>query len=385
MPTEPPDDNLIAAAEAAASWAHARRAKWTDRPLPRPVAAPAADEPFEFEFEPQPPSAPPPPRPSPPAATPATSPSRVTFEPHVEFEPQVTFEPQVAFEAPPPAAVAPPPPPAPRPVRKLPALGEPIKRWAPRVAAAAALIGAAAAIAPYATNALSNMKARATAPPERKPEPAPAAPPKPMGTLSVSTTPPGAQVTVDGKPRGVTPLELTDVSPGKHEVGLKSDAGSVRRTITMAAGTTVTIDEAIFAGWVAVYSPFEVTISEGGRVLRPDERNQVMVAPGVHDLRFVNTALGFDISRQIEVKPGENATVRLTPEPSKVSVTATDAAEVFVDGTRIGETPLTNAPVALGTHEIVVRRTADGTERRSTVTVGVAPFALHVDFSRPGN
>lgn len=385
MPTEPPDDNLIAAAEAAASWAHARRAKWTDRPLPRPVEAPAADEPFEFEFEPQPTSAPPAPRPAPPAARPDIAPARVTFEPHVEFEPEVAFEPQVAFEAPPPPAVAAPPPPAPRPVRTMPALGEPIKRWAPRVAAAAALIGAAAAIAPYALSALSNIKARATAVPERKPEPAPEAPRKPMGTLNVSTTPPGAQVTVDGKPRGVTPLELTDVSPGKHEVALKSDSGSVRRTITIAAGKTVTIEEAIFAGWVAVYSPFEVTISEGGRVLRPDERNQVMVPPGVHDLRFVNNALGFDISRQIEVKPGESATVRLTPEPSKLNVTATDAAEVFVDGTRIGETPLTNAPVPLGTHEILVRRTADGAERRSTVTVGVAPFALHVDFSRPGD
>jgi len=389
VPIEPqPDDNLIAAAEAAASWAHARRAKWTDRPLPRAVEAPAADEPFEFEFEEQP-APPPPPSPAPPAPQPVTAPARVTFEPHVEFEPEVTFppevkfEPQIAFE--PPAAVAPPPPPAPRPARKMPAIGEPIKRWAPRVAAAAALIGAAAAIAPYAMSALSNMKTRATAVPERKPEPAPVAPRKPMGTLSVTTTPPGAQVTVDGKPRGVTPLELTDVSPGKHEVALKSDAGSVRRTITIAAGKTVTIEEAIFAGWVAVYSPFEVTISEGGRVLRPDDRNQVMVPPGVHDLRFVNNALGFDISRQIEVKPGESATVRLTPEPSKLNVTATDAAEVFVDGTRIGETPLTNAPVPLGTHEILVRRTSDGAERRSTVTVGVAPFALHVDFSRPGD
>jgi hypothetical protein len=389
VPIEPePDDHLIAAAEAAASWARARRAKWTDRPLPTAVETVPADEPFEFEFEGQPAPAPAaPPRPSPPPVKPDLPRAPVTFEPHVEFEPEVRFEPQVAFEAPAPQPVTPPRPPAPAPkrVRKMPALGEPIKRWAPRIAAAAALLGGAAAIAPYAMSALSNMRSRATAVPERKPEPAPAAPRRPVGTLSVTTTPPGAQVTIDGKPRGVTPLELTDVSPGKHEVALKSDSGSVRRTVTMAAGKTVTIDEAIFAGWVAVYSPFEVTISEGGRVLRPDDRNQVMMSPGAHDLRFVNNALGFDSSRQIEVKPGEGATVRLTPEPSKLSVTATDAAEVFVDGTRIGEVPLTNAAVALGTHEIVVRRTADGAERRSTITVGVAPFALHVDFSRPGN
>ena len=388
MPIEPePDDHLIAAAEAAASWARARRAKWTDRPLPKAVETASADEAFEFEFEGQPTPPPPaPPRPVPPPVKPDLPRAPVTFEPQVEFEPEVRFEPQVAFEpaAAPPVTPSRPQAPAPARARTMPALGEPIKRWAPRIAAAAALVGGAAAIAPYAMSALSNMKSRATAIPEKKPETAPAAPRKPMGTLSVTTTPPGAQVTVDGKARGVTPLELTDVSPGKHEVALKSDSGSVRRTITMAAGKTVTIDEAIFAGWVAVYSPFEVTISEGGRVLRPDDRNQVMMAPGAHDLRFVNNALGFDISRQIEVKPGEGATVRLTPEPSKLNVTATDAAEVFVDGARIGEVPLTNAPVALGTHEIVVRRTADGAERRSTITVGVAPVALHVDFSRPG-
>jgi len=386
VPIEPePDYHLIAAAEAAASWARARRAKWTDRPLPKAVETAPADEPFEFEFEGQPAPAPAaPPRPVPPPVKPNLPRPPLTFEPQVEFEPEVRFEPQVAFEAPP---VAPPRPPAPPParVRKMPAVGEPIKRWVPRIAAAAAVIGGAAAIAPYVKSALSNVTSRPAAVPQKKPEPAPAAPRRSMGTLSVTTTPPGAQVTIDGKPRGVTPLELTDVSPGKHEVALKSDAGSVRRTVTLAAGKTVTIDEAIFSGWVAVYSPFEVTISEGGRVLRPDDRNQVMMEPGTHDLRFVNNALGFDISRQIEVKPGEGATVRLTPEPSKLNVTATEAAEVFVDGTRIGEVPLTNAPVALGTHEIVVRRTADGAERRSTITVGVAPFALHVDFSRPGN
>ena len=299
------------------------------------------------------------------------------------FEPTVTFEPDVPFEAPPSPAVATPKPPKPRRARQLPAFGEPLKRWAPRIAAAAALVGGAAVIAPYAMNALSNIKARATAPPAPKPEPA-AVPRKPVGTLSVTTTPPGAQVTVDGKPRGVTPLELTDVTPGKHDVSLRSEAGSVRRTVTVAAGKTVTIEEAIFAGWVAVYSPFEVTISESGRVLRPDERNQIMVPPGVHDLRFVNNGLGFDVSRQIEVKPGEAATVRLTPEPSKLSVTATDAAEVFLDGTRVGEAPLSNVAVALGTHDVLVRRTADGAERRSTVIVGVAPFVLHVDFSKPG-
>jgi hypothetical protein len=40
-------------------------------------------------------------------------------------------------------------------------------------------------------------------------------------------------------------------------------------------------------------------------------------------------------------------------------------------------------PVAIGTHDLLVRR-ASGGERRLTVTVTANPFALHIDFSRPG-
>jgi len=60
-------------------------------------------------------------------------------------------------------------------------------------------------------------------------------------------------------------------------------------------------------------------------------------------------------------------------------VTAAEAAEVWLDGARVGETPLNAAPVPLGTYELVVKR-ATGGERRFTVTIGAAPFTLNVDF-----
>jgi hypothetical protein len=367
-----PDENLIAAAEAAASWARARRAKWTNEPVratepyrPEPQASeaqrpephrhephrpepPVADEPFDFEFEPQ------------------------------HDLPPVTFEPQ------PTAVIKAPPAPARRRAKPLSGIGAPLVRWLPRIAAAAALIIGAVVGAPYALNALSSLKTRAAPPPDRRREQPRAVPRKPTGTLSVTSSPSGANVSVDGKPRGVTPLELSDVTPGRHEIALTSASGSVRRTVNIAADKTVSIDEAIFSGFVAVYSPFEITVAEGGRVLRPDDRNEIMLSPGVHDLRFINKTLGFDEARKVEVKPGEGTPVRLTPNPSTLNVTASDAAEVWIDGTRVGEVPLTGASVTLGTHEVVLRRTSDGTERRSTITVGVAPLVLHVDFSHSG-
>jgi hypothetical protein len=55
---------------------------------------------------------------------------------------------------------------------------------------------------------------------------------------------------------------------------------------------------------------------------------------------------------------------------------------VLVDGEQVGETPLTNHPIALGTRDIVVRSIA-GPERRYTRRVTVAPIQIEVDFSQP--
>jgi hypothetical protein len=257
--------------------------------------------------------------------------------------------------------------------------GRPIVKWLVVAAVAASLIVGAVVAWSYLSNALPASTTR-PAVADQSTGGRPSAPArKASGALRVSSTPAGAQVIVDGKARGVTPLTLPDLSAGRHTVELKSDAGTVRRTVTVGANETAAVEESIFSGWVTVYSPFEVVITEGGRVLRADDRNQVMLPPGTHELRLSNRALGYQAVRQVEVKPGESANVRVTPGPSSLTVTANEAAQVWVDGTRVGETPLNGTPVTLGTHEVVVKSTT-GSERRFTVTIGVNPFTLNVDF-----
>jgi hypothetical protein len=130
-----------------------------------------------------------------------------------------------------------------------------------------------------------------------------------------------------------------------------------------------------------VFAPFELTVSEAGRGLRLDERSQLMLPPGVHELRFENKQLGFYGTRKVEIEPGKTATVTLTPGGSTLSVTASASAEVFVDGQRIGETPIADYPVALGTRDIIVKGAAG--ERRFTQTITTKPLRLEVDFSKP--
>jgi hypothetical protein len=266
------------------------------------------------------------------------------------------------------------------------ALG-PLVPWITRGAVAAALLAVVVIGGRYLwtmTPSAPAVAKRAPAPVDAKPAaPAAAAPTARkgpgVGSLRVTSTPVGAQVLIDGKARGVTQLTLADLAPGRHDVALQSDAGTVTRTVIIAANQTVTVDEAIFSGFVTVYSPFDVTIAEGGRVLRADDRHQIMLPAGPHELHFINRGLAYDAVRQVDVKPGEATNLQLTPEPSSLTVTATDAAEVWLDGARLGDTPLNSAPVPLGAHEIIVKR-ASGGERRFSVTIGAKPFNLNVEF-----
>jgi len=341
------DADLIRAAEAAASWVRARRATWTTvqsgsvasaapAPEPEPQAAP---EPIAPVLVPEPPVR------SLPASKPARSYASVAA--------------QVATS-----------------VRSAP----------PNVVRGVALAALVAALGTVVFMGASYVWRSAPAATTAKPavvEPAagraPAGARKTTGTLRVNSTPAGARVTVDGKARGVTPLTLSDLPLGRHEVTLESNAGTVHRTVSVAANEAAQVDESIFSGWLAVFAPFEVVIAETNRVLRPDERGQILLSPGLHQLRVANRTLGYEASWNVEIKPGETTSLRVTPDPSTLTVTSPEAAEVWIDGTKVGDTPLNAAPVQLGTHDVLVKR-ANGAERRYTITVTAKPFTLNADF-----
>src|SRR5262249_28958315 len=151
---------------------------------------------------------------------------------------------------------------------------------------------------------------------------------------------------------------LTDLAAGRHAVVLEGPSGTIQRTVTVVAGETATVDESLFSGWVAVFSPFEVVVTENGRVFRPDERNQFMMPSGPHDLRISNRALGYEETRHVDLKPGDTTTLSLAPPRSTIAITASDAAEVWLDGAHVGDTPMRDLSADLGTHEVVLRRAA---------------------------
>ena len=205
---------------------------------------------------------------------------------------------------------------------------------------------------------------------------------KPNGRLQVHTDPPGAKVLVDGVDRGVTPLTLDDLAVGAHALVLQRADGSIQRTVTVSATEIARVNEMIFPGWVTVFSPFTLNITEGSRPIRLDDRNQVMLPSGAHDLRFENRALGYEEVRHVDVRSGAVTTLSIVPPHSSLTVSSTVPAEVLLDGVSAGQTPLTALPVELGTREVVVRN-AEGEVRRFTTTITTKPVTLEANFSKP--
>ncbi len=214
---------------------------------------------------------------------------------------------------------------------------------------------------------------------------APAASPAAVGRLEITSDPPGARVTVDGIARGVTPVTLSNVVPGNHAVSIFGEDSTVTRAVTVSAGSTASVMASLTpagasAGWVAFKVPFEMQLSEGGKLVGTTGTDRLMLPAGRHDLVLSNPAFEFEATLSVQVAAGKTATPTVTIPTGLLSINATPWADVLLDGQAVGTTPLANLSVPVGTHEIIFRHPQLG-ERRQTVTVKArTPVRVGISF-----
>ena len=195
----------------------------------------------------------------------------------------------------------------------------------------------------------------------------PAADGNSRGNLQVTSTPAGAEIFVNGESRGKAPQLLEGLTAGKHELTLRGDAGSVTLTATVIAGETTPLEVPIFAGWILVDAPVELSLLLNREKIGSSMDGQILMPPGTHRVQAVSDALGFSYSFTVTVEPGEVKRVAVRVPTAPLQVHDEPGTEVFVDGDRVGTLPAT-LRIPLGTHDVLVRR-PDGSERRQTVTV----------------
>jgi hypothetical protein len=209
-----------------------------------------------------------------------------------------------------------------------------------------------------------------------------------VGRVSVVTDPPGARIAVDGKARGISPITVTDLTPAEHKITVTSDTGSAERTVTVAAGGTASVMFSLpkvsgpVGGWLSISAPFDVEVAEHDDVIGTSGATRIMLAAGRHDITIANRSLGFQDARRIEVTAGKTIAIRVDPPKVSVSVNARPWAEVTVDGSSVGQTPLSNLLVAVGSHEMVFRHPQLGERRQTVVVTAQGPNRIAADLSK---
>jgi hypothetical protein len=226
-----------------------------------------------------------------------------------------------------------------------------------------------------------------------------------LATLTVESNPPGVPVFIDGVERGLTPTRVT-LAPGAHILELRRGVPRVI-PLTLTAGAEVSqylefaetplpdqsapeaetppppsTPAAPLAGWIAARLPFVVEIHEKGRLLGTTESDRIMLAAGAHELEFVNATLGYREKRSVQIAPGRLTSLNLELPHGVVNLNASPWAEVYLDGKRIGETPIGNLSVPIGPHEIVFRHPQFGEKRHAVSVTTGAPVRVSVEMKQ---
>ncbi len=219
------------------------------------------------------------------------------------------------------------------------------------------------------------------------------------GRLDVQSEPSGATVSIDGRHYGVTPLTLGSVTPGARRIVLRLGGREVRQTVRVEPGATASViapmrsvpvpatanasvPPVAGSGWVAIASAADLDIMEEDVLVGSTRSPQVMMPAGLHTLRLVSPALGYETVQQVRVEPGKVARLSVTLPEAMVHLNAQPWAEVFVDGTSVGETPIGNLPVRIGTHQIVFRHPELGEKAVPAVVRAGTPTRVSVDLRK---
>jgi hypothetical protein len=195
------------------------------------------------------------------------------------------------------------------------------------------------------------------------------------GRLEIGSDPPGAQVTLDGVPKGTTPVVVADLPPGQHRVTVSAGENTINRTVTVTRGATSTLvvstapsSAGASGGWLTVHTPIEMEILQDGRILGSTRMERLMLPVGSHRIEFANASLEVSLTRTVQIAAGKTMSLAIPLPSGRLSVNAVPWAEVSIDGVAVGTTPLGELTVPIGAHELVFRHPQLG-ERRQNVTV----------------
>ncbi|MQA31303.1 MAG: PEGA domain-containing protein [Luteitalea sp.] len=206
------------------------------------------------------------------------------------------------------------------------------------------------------------------------------------GRLEIASDTRGAQVSVDGSPRGTTPLIVEDLAAGEHTVTISQEGMSVEQTVTIAPGATARVRANASAnlapGWVGITAPIELQVFKAGRLIGSTAVDRLMLPAGRHDLQVENTSLEFRATVRVDVAPGKTVLAPIAIPNGTLSINAFPWAEISIDGRPAGVTPLGNLSVPIGPHEVRWRHPQLGERLQTVVVTAMSPVGVGMDLTK---
>jgi hypothetical protein len=134
-------------------------------------------------------------------------------------------------------------------------------------------------------------------------------------------------------------------------------------------------------GTIEVVAPFSLTVSEGGRALGTSGES-IQVPAGRHTLAIGREDLGYQAVQIVDVKPGQPLRIQPSLPSGVANLNATPWAEVWIDGRKVGETPLGRVPLTIGPHEVQFRHPELGDQTRTLMVTTGTVALLSVELKK---
>ncbi len=216
----------------------------------------------------------------------------------------------------------------------------------------------------------------------------PTAKQKEYGTLSITTTPPGATVILGAENVGRTPVTLK-VHAGKQELTLSlTGYEDIPKVVTIEKDKTTEITEEfrLQTGTLSVNStPIGASVYLDGayKGVTPLELKNVSMGTHTVKVSLENYAEALK-SVDVKYKDAANLNFNLSPLPGKLAVTSTpQGAKVTVDGKNAGETPVYGYEISAGSHKVSVSLSGYKTQTETVEILANQPKTLNVSLE-PG-
>jgi hypothetical protein len=137
------------------------------------------------------------------------------------------------------------------------------------------------------------------------------------------------------------------------------------------------------AGWLAIEAPLPLEVRERGEIVGTSASNRIMLPAGTREFELAAPEYGFAERRRLTISPGQTTRLTIAPPEVPVHINATPWAEVWIEGRRIGETPIGTYRHAIGAFEIEFRHPSLGTRRVPVVASLGSPARVAVDMRTP--